>query len=154
RQALVELAGQIKMLNSICLNVRRTDFITDKTLNVTSVNYFKKAADYIAGQVEEPCFFIFSDDIDWCRKNLDLPYLVNIVGHEHKGKKFGNYLQLMSLCKHFIIPNSSFAWWAAWLSQQSENKIVVTPDPWFAAGDYNTKDLIPDDWIRFSTNNQ
>ena len=53
----------------------------------------------------------------------------------------------MTNCKHFIIPNSSFGWWAAWLANFSK-KIVVAPKKWFSDSNINTKDLIPDDWIR------
>ena len=53
----------------------------------------------------------------------------------------------MRNCKYFIIPNSSFAWWAAWLSD-SVGKIVIAPKKWFSDTSINTTDLIPSDWIR------
>lgn len=142
-----ELRNQIKRTNSICLNVRRTDFLKVDTLNTTDKNYFFKAADHLADMLPNPVFFVFSDDLDWCKENLLLPYPVQFVDHEHKGNKFGNYLQLMIACKHFIIPNSSFAWWAVWLNQESE-KMVVAPKLWFNDPAVDTSDLIPKDWIR------
>jgi hypothetical protein len=70
-----------------------------------------------------------------------------IVDHTYKGNKFEIYLELMKSCKHFIIPNSTFAWWAAWLSD-NKNKIVVCPQKWFTESKINTNDLIPSNWIR------
>ena len=141
------LFEKIHRTNAICLNVRRTDFLKVATLNTTNLDYFLQAAKYIAERVEHPHFYIFSDDIQWSRKNIHLDYPTTIVDHKHKGKKFGNYLQLMKACKHFIIPNSSFAWWAIWLNENS-SKIVVAPKNWFNEPKFDTSDLIPKTWIR------
>lgn len=141
------LLEHIKKTNSICLNVRRTDFLQTASLNTTNRDYFLKAAARMAEKVSNPHFFIFSDDVEWCAENLKLKYPYTLVSHEHKGVKFGNYMRLMKACKHFIIPNSSFAWWAVWLNEQ-ENKHVIAPKKWFAEGDYDTKDLVPKEWER------
>jgi hypothetical protein len=141
------LLDRIENSNSICLNVRRTDFLKVDTLNATDLNYFLRAADHLGKTVSEPRFFIFSDDVEWCRENIKLDYPMEVVGHEHKGWKFGNYLQLMTRCKHFIIPNSSFAWWAAWLNT-GPDKIVVAPKHWFTDPSIDTSDLVPGEWLR------
>jgi hypothetical protein len=141
------LSKQIQSTNAICLNVRRTDFLKTPDLNTTNLDYFLKAAEYIAERIEQPHFFVFSDDMAWCEKNIQLPHPTVYVGHEHKGRKFGNYLRLMSQCDHFIIPNSSFAWWAIWLNG-NRKKIVVAPKHWFANSVYDTSDLVLQDWVR------
>lgn len=152
KEALLPISTALNQLiqstNSVCLNVRRTDFLKTPELNTTNLNYFLKASEHIAAQVSNPHFFVFSDDMDWCSANIKLEkYPVTYVFHEHKGQKFGNYLRLMSYCKHFIIPNSSFAWWAIWLNEYDE-KIVVAPKQWFNSEVYDTSDLVPAVWMR------
>ena len=142
-----ELLQEIKNTNAVCLNVRRTDFLKVDTLNATNLDYFLKAARLMSERTENPEFFVFSDDIAWCRENIKLNHPVTVVGHEHKGKKFGNYLQLMIACRHFIIPNSSFAWWAVWLNDHEE-KIVIAPKNWFTDSTIDTSDLVRNDWLR------
>jgi len=142
-----ELFREIQSTNSICLNVRRTDFLKVHNLNTTSEEYFQTAAIELAERVDNAHFFIFSDDISWCRENIKLKYPSKFVDHGHKGFKFSNYMQLMSACKHFIIPNSSFAWWAVWLNK-NENRIVVAPKNWFNDPAIDTTDLVPKNWLR------
>jgi len=143
-----ELLTRIESSNAICLNVRRTDFLKVDTLNATDKEYFLRGADYLGRKLSEPRFFVFSDDVAWCRENIKLDHPTEFVDHEHKGFKFGNYMQLMTQCKHYLIPNSSFAWWAAWLNTGTD-KMVVAPENWFTDPKINTGDLVPEEWIRF-----
>jgi hypothetical protein len=141
------LLKRISSTNAICLNVRRTDFLKVDTLNTTNKDYFLNAAKHLSELVENPHFFIFSDDVEWCRENIILDHPTEIVDHSHKGERFGNYMQLMKACKHYIIPNSSFAWWAVWLNENPK-KYVVAPKKWFNDDTINTSDLVPKEWIR------
>ena len=145
----VELFNEVNRCSSVCINVRRGDFLLNPFHGHLEMEYFNKAIDIISSRVSNPSFYIFSDDIEWCTNNFSLDYPFKIITHDHKGKKFGNYLKLMSSCKHFIIPNSSFAWWSAWLSPHYE-PMVIAPLNWFNDQKYNdeTIDLIPDNWIR------
>jgi hypothetical protein len=142
-----DLLQQITATNSVCLNVRRTDFVNNSVLNTTSLNYFMEACGRMNEMVDQANYFVFSDDIKWCQEHLLLPGPSQIVGHEHKGTKFGNYLQLMAKCRHFIIPNSTFAWWAVWLNGH-RNKVVIAPRNWFNDNEIDTSDLVPSEWIR------
>lgn len=141
------LYEQISKTNAVCINVRRTDFLKVSELNTTNQDYFLNGVNYLAEHLEEPHFYIFSDDVAWCRENLKLQYPYTVVDHSYKGYKFGNYQQLMASCKHFIIPNSSFAWWAVWMSDYP-GKTVIAPKHWFNSSEHDTSDLVPKDWIR------
>ena len=72
---------------------------------------------------------------------------MHYVESELIGEKNHIYFQLMRLCRHFIIANSSFSWWGAWLSDNPD-KIVIAPKKWFRFSFHNTRDLIPEKWIR------
>ena len=141
-----EMYNLIKNTNSVMINVRRADYLNSNFHGVMGNDFIMNGVDIIKSKVESPHFFIFSDDIEWCKENIKLDNMT-LVDHNYKGHKFGYYLQLMSTCKHFIIPNSTFAWWAAWLNN-SLDKIVIAPKQWFTDNNINTNDIIPSDWIR------
>lgn len=141
-----EMLNLIESTNSVMLNVRRTDYLNTSFHGVMGLDYLNQSKEIIESKVENPHYFIFSDDVEWCRENIQFENMT-LVDHRYKGEKFGFYLQLMSKCKHFIIPNSTFAWWAAWLNTD-ENKIVIAPKQWFTDNSINTTDLIPSNWIR------
>jgi len=141
------LAQQILNCNAVCVNIRRADFVITSFHGTCSPEYYKKGEDIICSTISNPQYFVFSDEIDWCRENIKFDGPVTYVGHEYAGIKFQDYLRLMALCKHFIIPNSSFAWWAVWLNDIAD-KIVIAPKKWFNDENWNPKDLIPNTWIQ------
>jgi len=147
----LELANEIQKTQSVCINIRRGDYVNhpvySKMLGFRGLEYLLPAIEKIREKVENPSFFIFSDDIEWCKQELQPKIGGRVVDHSHKGWKFGNYLQLISLCKHQIIPNSTFGWWGAWLNNNPE-KIVVAPKVWYQDEQYNAKDLCPEEWVR------
>ncbi len=77
-----------------------------------------------------PKIFVFSDDLEWCKSNFHFDGSEEYISHSYNGYKDGNYLLLMSACKYFIISNSTYSWWAAWLGNY-QNKIVIAPKLWF-----------------------
>jgi hypothetical protein len=134
----LELLNDIKNTNSVMLNVRRTDFVNNAFHGTMDVDYYSRAISIINEKVENPKYFIFSDDIEWCKENLNNIDNSVIVDHSYKGDRFGEYLELMKNCKHYIIPNSSFAWWSAYLSE-NKDKVVIAPKRWLL-----NEDLIVD----------
>lgn len=139
----VELYEKIQSTNSVCVHIRRGDFLVAKNkLKVCSNEYFSKAMEIMENKVDNHTFFIFSDDIKDVKQNFDFsPF--NVVFVEKKNKDYEE-LRLMYSCKHFIISNSTFSWWAQYLSD-SEDKIVIAPSEWYTDGRAN--DLLSNDWI-------
>ena len=147
----IKMAEKIQAKDAVCMHVRRGDYVNNpKTFQyhgVCSIAYYKRAEKIIAENVRNPHFFIFSDDTQWCVSNMVFDHDVTIVPTVSSGGKADYHLHLMTLCKHYIIANSSFSWWAAWLSPNKE-KIVIAPKKWFRDEAKSTKDLIPERWLR------
>ena len=91
--------------------------------------------------------FFFSDDSDWVKRQFeDLPYSIIFIDHNKEENSWKDML-LMSSCRHAIIANSSFSWWAAWLNTHPE-KIIIAPKHWFKTKDLDTTTLLPEEWIK------
>ncbi len=139
-----ELQEEILSCNSVMINVRRADYLVDSLFEDLDMDYFLECVDKMSEMVDNPKFYVFSDDIEWCKENFtDEKFFV--VDKSYAGHKYIDYLHLMSCCKHDIIPNSTFAWWAAWLNN-NEDKIVMYPSKWFTDPSKDPKDLFPQDW--------
>lgn len=138
---------QIQSANSVSVHVRRGDFINLKSAHdyhgACTINYYKRAIEKMKGE-RQVLFFVFSDDIDWCKK--DLTFLNNVVFIENEPeKKSSQDLFLMSYCKHNIIANSSYSWWGAWLNDNS-NKKVIAPEYWYNGIKSSEIDILCPGW--------
>jgi hypothetical protein len=143
------LATEIAQVQSVSLHVRRGDYVHDPKncdiMEICSLDYYHKSICYIAERIERPVFYIFSDDMIWVRQNFNVNFPCIYIEHNHGAESYRD-MQLMSLCKHHIIANSSFSWWGAWLNSNSE-KLVIAPMNWFRNG-ADDRDLIPENWVR------
>ena len=126
------LLDEILETDSVAIHIRRTDYLNTNLHGVCGVDYVNKAINHLLRFIPDPKFYIFSDDLKWCMDNLRIGNAV-FVNEMYAENRFDIHLQLMINCKHFIISNSSFSWWAAWLSE-NKNKIVIAPQRWFANG--------------------
>lgn len=146
-----EISNKILLsTDSVSLHIRRGDYVNDKKTNqhhgTCDINYYKLALEYISSKIGKDIqIFVFSDDITWVKGNMSFPYPTIYVS----SPEIPDYeeLILMSKCKHNIIANSSFSWWAAWLNSNPD-KIVIAPKKW-ANGAYNQvkfRDIIPNTW--------
>lgn len=137
------IAKKILSTNSVSLHVRRGDYVQKKRYQdmfaTCSLNYYRKAVEYISQQYPDIVLFVFSDDIKWVKENLNLPYEMVYVDFNTGEKSFED-MHLMSLCKHNIAANSSFSWWGAKLNA-NKDKIVIFPEKWFNDANVNQKDI-------------
>ena len=138
------LFNEIKSKDSIGIHVRRGDYSNNPVANryhgLYGKDYFLSAVSLIVDKIKNPHFFIFSDEPEWAEVNLKLDYPYTIVKREHRHHDAED-LVLLSLCQNFVISNSSFGWWAAWLSD-NPNKMVITPKRWFIKERINMGDLL------------
>ena len=129
KRIICGLYKKIESTNSVCVTIRRGDFLLDKFIKnfyICTPEYFEKAIEKINSIVNDPQYIVFSDDVDWCKKNMKFP--PNTLFESGKDEIWEK-LRLMYKCKNFIISNSTFSWWAQYLSQ-NDNKIVIAPDEW------------------------
>lgn len=140
------LYDHIEATNSLAVHVRRGDYLTEPHKSyhgVLPVFYYVEAAEYIYRKVGVERVFMFSDDIEWCRKTFPGNSPVTYVEPGSEAED----IWLMSRCKHAIIANSSFSWWGAWLNQNPE-KIVIAPNKWFYQAKEDYKDIVPESWVK------
>ena len=126
----LELYDIIKRSNSVCIHVRRGDFLSDefrKDFYVCDEKYYIDAINLIFEKVDNPVFFFCSNDIDWVKKNIhvDAPCF-----YEPEGNPLWETFRMMYSCKHFIISNSTLSWWAQYLAE-NKDKIIISPDHWY-----------------------
>lgn len=121
------LLKQIYNSNAVAISMRLgEDYTNSKSLNVCQNDYYHKAIDFISNRLKNPTFYIFSDRIDIVKNKFNFKYNVIYV----EGYNDYESLRLMYSCKHFVISNSSFSWWGAYLSSNTD-KIVVAPSKWY-----------------------
>ena len=143
------MLDEIKSSEAICVHVRRGDYVsipeTNRRHGLCTLDYYNRSLKYISERTANPVVFIFSDDPDWVKENLRPAQKTFYVTHNF-GRQNYQDLRLMSACRHFIIANSTFSWWGAWLSDHPE-KIVIAPQSW-TADSSRMDDPIPERWIR------
>ena len=142
-----KLIKEIQNCNSVSIHIRRGDYLSaewakshtvikDKTYYINSINFINKT-------IENPHYYIFSDDIQWVKDNLKFSNCTFVENNKNHKSYIDMYL--MSLCKHNIIANSTFSWWGAWLNK-NENKVIIIPDRWLNSD--TCPGIFPEDWIK------
>jgi len=142
-----EMLRTIESTNSVCVFVRRKEFVGQPMYDTCDAGYFHRGMLRMGQEIRDPHFFIFSDDLEWCENNLRTEYPFTLVSHKYAGNQYEYYFRLMSSCEHFVIANSTYGWWAAWLSKNA-SKIVIAPKKWFGDESRDTRDLVPAAWMR------
>lgn len=139
----------LKDQKSVSLHVRRGDYLSSKYenvyRNVCTETYYRNAMMYMRENLSDCHFYVFSDDIPWCREHFGRDSMFYVDCNHGTNSPYDMYL--MSICRHNIIANSSFSWWGAWLNQYEE-KLVAAPERWFHHMD--VCDQICDSWKRIN----
>jgi hypothetical protein len=136
---------------SVSIHIRRGDYISNpifsEVLGACSMQYYQKAIEFLRSKNLNIVFFIFSDEIDWAKSNLDFITEKKVFVDQNDDGSCYEDMRLMSLCQHNIIANSSFSWWGAWLNRNI-SKIVIAPKKWYNDRSIKNPDLIPESWIK------
>lgn len=137
-----------KLINdseSVFIHVRRGDYLKyPEKFVLLPVSYYEEAIDIIRKKLNNPTFFIFSDDLDFVKENLAKAVGENVVWVGDFGLRDYEELILMSKCHHGIIANSTFSWWGAYLNA-NKHKIIIAPKE-FRVDKVDCRGLIPEDW--------
>lgn len=142
------MAARIKAASvPVALHVRRGDYVTAGSYGTCPPEYYRRAVDTLRQHIDKALTcFVFSNDPDWARGNLDLGQETVVV--DLNAEATGHFdMHLMALCAHNVIANSTFSWWGAWLNR-TPGKLVIAPRQWFAKGKPDNPDLCPPDWRR------
>lgn len=142
----LEFINKISNEESVFIGVRKGDYDSRPThYGSFSSTYYNRAISYISERIDNPVFYIYSNDVSWCKENID--WKGHNVTYREKEDQVDDFEELMTMksCKHAIIVNSTFNWWGAYMIS-NPNKIVCCPQKWFFDG--KPIDIIPDNWIR------
>lgn len=119
---------QIRSRNSVCLSIKVQHNVGNGPYDVCNAGYWQEAIEYIQANVDDPLFFVCSDDVEYVKEHLIDTSRYDVVCQSHD---FGveKSLAVMGMCKHFVIGNTTFGWWAQFLNGR-DDKIVVAPSRW------------------------
>ena len=142
-----EMAERVTSDLSVSLHVRRGDYLTLNAHVLCDQAYYEAALEQLAeGLGAAPSVYVFSDDPQWAKDNLPLPFDKVVVDFNGPETDFED-MRLMSLCQHNIIGNSSFSWWAAWLNRNPDKR-VAGPARWFGDPKLSNPDILPESWLK------
>lgn len=144
-----ELENKIVSADSVSVHVRAGDYLKIENAKnfggICTQNYYMDAIDYMKKMFVNPIFIVFSDDIEWAKKNIPIDNVIYFENEKIVGYEDWMDMYLMSICKGNIIANSSFSWWGAWLNE-NPNKKIICPQKW--TNIYDNIEVCPKEWIR------
>lgn len=137
----LEIMKKINRTNSVCVTIRLGDYTNNPVHDVCNLSFFLEAMHRMHELIPDAVFYIFSDEIEKVKEKFTFSYPV--VFDTGAGKDYES-LYCMSQCRHFIISNSSFSWWAQYLSKNPD-KIVIAPARWYLTD--IPCDIYEENWI-------
>ena len=142
------LRQEIQAAEAVAVHVRRGDYTKPKyakRYGLLPLSYYDAGMAYLVERVPEPTFFVFSDDIAWCKDAFAGRPNVRFSEHGDPSAAYSD-LCLMAACKHAIVANSTLSWWGAWLIEHRAN-IVVAPETWVLDPVYEGHNSALPDWV-------
>lgn len=136
---------------SVSIHIRRGDYVSNARVSrshlICGKNYYEKALSEILRHYPSAHVFVFSDDQEWVKNNINFQCSCTLISSNPEFKistKPSQELILMANCKHNIISNSTFSWWGAYLNRY-EKKIILAPSVW-TRGPYSQANILPEKW--------
>lgn len=153
-QFSVNVSRNIMAETSVGIHVRRGDYVTNpiysEGIGALSVQYYYDAIEILKNKLSEPnttvTYYFISDDIEWCKKTFSRMRNVQFVEQEKTKTGYVSDMWLMTLCKHIIISNSTFAWWGAYLGEKNDG-IIIAPKIWAKKKNFTPDNIIPKRWL-------
>lgn len=143
-----KISELIRNTNSISIHIRRGDYLKPSNqllfADICNIDYYQRAVSIIEKKVNNPYYFIFSDDMNWVKENLKLRNMVFVEINQKESSWKDMYL--MTLCKGNIIANSTFSWWGAYLNIHEDSAIVISPKVFIKTD--NNSDIYCPNWIK------
>lgn len=133
---------QILSSNAVCVHIRRGDYVNNPIFDVCGDSYYYNAMKYMQEKLSNPVFYIFSDAVDEIENSMQFPCPVVYIKDRHKDYED---LYLMKNCRHFIMSNSTYSWWAQFLGE-AEDKVVIAPKKWCLTKDMSVG-IYMKEWI-------
>lgn len=132
--------------NPVCIAFRRGDYIGHPTLDIVTMDYYHKALELLDTIIPERQLFIFSDDIDWCEINFNLSgeHIIFARSESIEDSMIQDFYAICQ-CHYFIIPNSTFHYWGAWLAP-FRDKVVIAPKAWNRQQVDDVHPILPKEW--------
>lgn len=141
-----ELMDFLRGKTSVSVHVRRGDYLQEEELrDVCGLGYYRKAFEFFVEKNVKTIFVVFSDDIPWAKEHFNFSPNMIFVDWNNGELRSHIDMQMMSLCNHNIIANSTFSWWGAWLNV-NKDKCVVAPRYW-RNNNRNESFIYPKDWM-------
>lgn len=143
--AILEKAAMLENTESVAIHFRRGDYTQQEAVQYHGIcgpEYYNKAVQQLPAGLQ---YYIFTNDPAWVRENMPAGISAEILSGSLSHTQYED-LFLMSRCRHQVIANSSYSWWAAWLNRY-ENKRVIAPKQWFNEANLSTRDLFPQNWL-------
>lgn len=141
-----DICERLERENSVSVHIRRGDYLTTENTrihgNICTDEYYTNAMNYIKQRIENPRFYIFTDDLAWAREKYSGENITIVDGNRDTSSYVDMFL--MSKCKHNIVANSTFSWWGAWLNSNSD-KLVLAPPRWL--NNFEEAQVACADWI-------